>query len=160
VKRLKVALDCDISPRMTTVLGELYGARGFEFVRVTEFELATADDYVWADSFKRFGGSIVLSADKKIGAKPHKALAFIENGFASFFMDRPWSGLQGHFKAAHLTFWWPFIERMVRSETVYGRCFRVPCHLKAGVLSLGECEIPEMKIPEEVLAQARRKRTG
>lgn len=159
MKRLKVALDCDVSPRMKPVLGELFGDRGFEFVHVTDFALAPTDDEIWADAFKRFGGSVVLSANKKIGAKPHQAIAFIENGFASFFMLGKWSKMGGHMKAAHLAFWWPTIEEKVRSGAG-GRCFKVPCDERAGALTLCKCELEEMKIPEAVLAEAKKAKSA
>jgi hypothetical protein len=155
VKRLKVALDCDVSPRLKPVLGELYADRGFEFVNVTDFAPAPTDDEIWADAFKRFGGSIVISGNKKIGAKPHQALAFIENGFASFFMMGKWSMMKGHLKAAHLAFWWPTIERKVR-DGAEGRCYKVPCNETKGKLTLFECDLGEMTIPEAVLAELRK----
>jgi hypothetical protein len=159
VKRLKVALDCDVSPRLKTVLSELYADRGFEFVHVTDFVLARTDDEIWADAFKRFGGSVVLSANKRIGMKPHQAIAFIENGFASFFMMGKWSKMAGHMKAAHLAYWWPAIEETVRAGAA-GRCYKVPCEERAGALTLCKCELEEMKIPEAVLAEAKKEKSG
>lgn len=155
MKRLKVALDCDVSPRLKPVLQELYADRGFEFVNVTDFALASTEDEIWADAFKLFGGSIVISGDKKIAQKPHQALAFMQNGFASFFMSRKWSSMRGHLKVAHLAFWWPAIEKKIR-EGAEGRCFRVPCDERRGKLTLLECELFEMTIPEAVLEQVRK----
>lgn len=157
--KLKVAIDCDVSPKMVTILGSLYGARGFEFVKVSDFATVTDEDEIWADSFKRFGGSVVLSGNKKIGTKPHQALAFIENGFLSFFMNRPWSEMRGHMKAAHLVYWWQHIEPIINSG-VRSKCFRVPCDERDGKLILESTELKEMVIPEAVLAEVKRSTAG
>src|SRR6185437_2874980 len=106
VTRIKVALDCDISHRLAAVLTDLYGDRGFEFQHVSSFAAAPSEDEIWADAFKRFGGHVVISADGQIAYKPHKAIAFIDNSFMSFFLASPWQHMKGHLEAAHLVHAW------------------------------------------------------
>ena len=82
MKRVRVALDCDV-PAVSSApaLDHLYGYKGFDFFPVTEFAPGTSSDDHWADAFRRFGGHVTLSADTQIAYKPHKVLAFIDNGF-------------------------------------------------------------------------------
>ena len=154
MRRLKVALDCDISIRMAAVLGPLYGDRGFEFVHVSEFVPSDTRDEHWADAFKRFGGYISVSADRNIATKPHKALAFIDNRFIAFFMASAWSRMHGHLKAAHLAYWWPAMEATIR-EDKRGVCWQVPCEVKDRDLMLYEVKLRQLRIPDDVLEQAR-----
>ena len=161
-RRLKVALDCDVPERLASVFNSLYGHRGFEFFPVTEFAPGNSTDDHWADAFKRFGGHVTLSGDGQIAYKPHKALAFIDNGFISFFFATPWQRTLGHVKAAHAVYWWPIIERQILLGP-RGRCWRIPCDLKMANnrlldLRLVPGELESLVIPEEVLEQARHER--
>lgn len=89
MRKVKVALDCDISHRIVGALESLYADRGFEFVAVDKLVPAASTDDHWAAAFKRFGGEVTLSADTQIAVKPHKVLSFIDNGFQSFFLQSP-----------------------------------------------------------------------
>lgn len=162
MRRLKVALDCDISGHLVAVLDELYGHRGFEFTHVSKFTVAQTTDEHWADAFKRFGGHVTVSADERIAYTPHKAIAFIDNGFISFFMNSPWQSMRGHLKAAHLVHAWPDIEVMIRGGGT-GRCWRVPCNAKMidgryADLRLTPIQLDPLVIPDDVLEQARQTR--
>lgn len=160
MRKVKVALDCDISHRIVGALESLYADRGFEFVAVDKLVPAASTDDHWAAAFKRFGGEVTLSADTQIAVKPHKVLSFIDNGFQSFFLQSPWSRSRGHVKAAHVTFWWPTVERKI-AEGLKGRCWRVPCAVsKDSELRLKDCELEELKIPHDVLEKARRAESG
>jgi PIN like domain len=162
VKRLRVALDCDVPDRLAPVLNSLYGDKGFEFFPVTAFAAANSSDDHWADAFKRFGGHITLSGDAQIAYKPHKVLSFIDNGFMSFFFASPWHRSPGYVKAAHTIYWWPTIaQKAAAGET--GRCWRVPCDLKNAAdrftdLRLVPGELEALVIPDHVLQEARVKR--
>lgn len=164
MKRLRVALDCDVPDRLAPVLNSLYGDKGFEFFPVTAFAAANSSDDHWADAFKRFGGHITLSGDAQIAYKPHKVLSFIDNGFMSFFFASPWHRSPGYVKAAHTVYWWPAIaEKASHQET--GRCWRVPCELKIAVtrfvdLRLAPAELEPLVIPEHVLEAARARRAA
>ena len=102
--RLKVAIDCDMSSKLVGVMNGLFGQDGFEFHHVSDLAPPKTEDEHWADIFKRFGGHVVLSADGRIAFKPHKAIAFIDNGFISFFMQSPWQVMRGNLEAAHLIY--------------------------------------------------------
>lgn len=159
MRRLKVALDCDVPDRIAPVLNSLYGHKGFEFYPVTEFAAGSSSDDHWADAFKRFGGHVTLSADGQIAYKPHKALAFIDNGFMSFFFATPWQQSPGHVKAAHAIYWWPAIEHKI-AEGELGKCWRIPCELKMANdrladLRLTPCGLEALVIPAHVLDAAR-----
>lgn len=162
MKRLRVALDCDVPERIAPVLNELYGYRGFEFFPVTEFAPGSSSDDHWADAFKRFGGHVTVSADSQIAYKPHKVLAFIDNGFMSFFFSSPWQQSPGEVKAAHAVYWWPIIEAKILLGEI-GRCWRIPCEMRPVNgrfvdVRLTPGELEALVIPEEVLAKARAER--
>lgn len=63
----------------------------------------------------------------------------------------------GHEKAAHLTYWWPQIERVIADRQL-GRCWLVP-ERREGVLRLSHGQIKELKIPTSVLEAARQNRS-
>lgn len=157
MSRIKVALDFCVSPRFVAVLQELYGHAGYEFLHLSKLVAAQTEDPVWADRYKRFGGKIVLSGDCKIAYKPHEAVAFVDNGFISFFPEEIWSGLRLHEKAAHLVYWWPKIVRIAQDAEA-GTCWRIPCRGKKGDLKLHDCEMHPLVIPDSTLDKARRRR--
>jgi hypothetical protein len=162
VSRLKVALDCDVPDRLAPVLNSLYGHKGFEFFPVTEFADGDSSDDHWADAFKRFGGKITISGDAQIAYKPHKVLAFIDNGFMSFFFSSPWHQAPGHVKASHAIYWWPIIQQRILLGPP-GRCWRIPSEIRAvkGRLidvRLAPGELEALVIPDHVLEQARAER--
>jgi hypothetical protein len=67
------------------VLEALYGHHGYEFLHLNKLVPGKTGDPGWADTYKKFGGKIVLSGDCRIAYKPREAVAFIDNGFVSFF---------------------------------------------------------------------------
>lgn len=159
MRRIKVAIDCDISHRLAAVLDALYGHLGFEFTHVKDFADPASPDDFWADVFGRFGGEVTLSADGQIAYKPHKVLSFIDNGFIAFFAATPWQHMPGHLKAAHLAHAWPAIEAKIR-EGEKGRCWRIPCVTKIvdgkhSDLHLSPVSLEPLVIPEDVLQSAR-----
>lgn len=160
MRRIKVAIDCDISPRLVPVLEGLYGHLGFKFIHVTSFAPPRTEDEHWAVIFKRRGGRITISADERIATTPHKALAFIDNGFISFFMGRPWHYLGGALSAAHIAHAWPLMATKF-GEGQRGRCWRVPCSARKVDdryvdLRLSPFEFEPLVIPYDVLENARR----
>lgn len=153
MKRTKVALDCDIPEALAPMLDAAFNRRGFEFVPVGKIVPPRTADETWAPVFKRFGGEITLSADKNIIKKPHKALAFLQNGFKAFFMPPHWSNAPGQVKLAHLVYWWPEIAKHAVTCAT-GSCWQVPLDYRDGVLRLGPDEFKELKIPDDVLARS------
>lgn len=155
MRKIKVAIDCDVSYRLAAVLSNAFGDRGFEFIHVSQFMPSKHDDEHWADLFARFGGAVTISADSKIAKTPHKQMAFVDNGFLSFFLQPPWSSAPGNVKAAHLLYWWPIIEERV-AEKARGECWQVPFVFRNGTLSLRRAEFKRLKVPENVLDGLRR----
>lgn len=74
MKRTKVALDANLPPRFVRMLQSGFGDQGYEFLWEPNFAPAEAADESWAASFSRFGGEVVLSADKNIARRPHQIL--------------------------------------------------------------------------------------
>lgn len=160
MSKIKIAVDCDIPVRAAAVLESMYGENGFEFYHVSKLVPPASSDDFWADALKRFGGHVALSGDGQIAYRPHKALAFIDNGFISFFVASPWHHMGGPGKVAHLIFHWPFIEAKIR-EGQQGTCWRVPCDAKRAKgkiehLRLRKTDLLALEIPKHVLEAARK----
>src|ERR1700722_6057828 len=96
--------------------------------------------------------------------KPHKALAFIDNGFLAFFTGSPWHHMAAHMKAAHIIYTWPVIEAKIR-EGQTGRCWRIPCNAKRTEgkvidLRLSPAALEPLEIPDYVLKSVRQAQSG
>lgn len=142
----------------------MYGQNGFEFHHVSKLVPQNSTDDFWADAFKRFGGHVVLSGDGQIAYRPHKALAFIDNGFMSFFLSSPWHHLEGHGKIAHILYHWPQIEAKIR-EQERSTCWRVSCDAKRSQgkivhLRLLKSDLQRLEIPADVIQAHRKAKAG
>jgi hypothetical protein len=153
----RVALDFNVSHRLVGALNELYGHNGFEFMHVSKMVPPKTEDTVWADRYKRFGGRIVISGDCRIAYRPHEAVAFVDNGFVSFFPEKDWSRLRAAARSAFLVYWWPRMAQTAQACSD-GCCWRLPCVVRGGELRLKDCEPEPLVIPDQVLADARRRR--
>ena len=111
MSRVKVAIDVCIPQRLVRLLQTGFGDLGYEFIYEAEFAAANAADEFWAGAFRRFGGAVILSADKNIGRRLHQIRAFQENDLICFFCDSRWAGTDLAFKLAHMVYWWPHIHQ-------------------------------------------------
>ena len=157
MSRTKVAIDFNISPRIVGALDSLYGHQGFEFLHLQQFVAGNTPDVVWADSYKRFGGRLVISGDTNIAYRPHEAIAFIDNELISFFPSESWSGLKMAAKSALLIYYWPLIAKKIESID-FGSCWKMPVFIQNGELRLKECDFSSLEIPNHVLDSAREKK--
>lgn len=158
---IRVVLDFNCAPRLADALGALYGHTGFEFIHLQTLVEGRTEDEIWADAYKRFGGRVVLSGDARIAYKPHQAIAFIDNGFLSFFPEESWCQMPGPARAATLVHSWPSIARTIQ-DAPDGSCWRIPCTYsrKDGELRLRKSPLDPLRIPEAVLDRARQARAG
>jgi PIN like domain len=156
VTRIRVALDSCLSERFVAVLSSLYGHNGFEFLHIDKLVPAKTKDTSWADVYKRFGGRIVVSGDTKIAYRPHEAVAFIDNGFISFFPDKGWGELRGHEQAAILVHQWPEMARHAAMQND-ASCWRFPFSAKRGEIRLLERPMTKLEIPDAVLDATNRR---
>jgi PIN like domain len=159
VSLVRVAIDFNCTRRWVGALEALYGHRGFKFLHMETLVAGPTRDEIWADAFKKFGGHVVISGDCKIAYKPHLAIAFIDNGFISFFPEGEWSRLPGHMRDAVIVNSWPRIETTIRTA-VAGTLWRIPCGLVKGELRLSAEPLKQLVIPDDVLQEARRKASG
>lgn len=157
MKNIKVAIDCDVSRRWVSVLTSAYGDRGYEFVYVRDLVPAKHEDEHWANVFVRIGGTATISGDSAIAKKPHKQVAFIDNGLACFFLQPPWSAAPGRVKLAHLVYWWPAIEEKI-TQDARGQCWQVPFEFRSQVLRLRPRNLKHLRVPDDVLTRARQAR--
>lgn len=130
MKRVRVALDANIPQRIVTLMRAGFTDLGYEFMWEPDFAPANAQDEFWLDAFSRFGGEIVLSADKNIARRPHQLLAFREAKLKGFFFTHNWANQDGWYKVAHLMLWFPRIAAVAKGCKP-GDCFWVPAPLQA-----------------------------
>jgi hypothetical protein len=90
VKR-KVTVAEDISRRVAGTLKVAYEDRGYEFIFIPDVAGYGEQDEFWAVKFRRFGGEIVLTADKNISSRPHQLRAFKDDDLICFFMAKRWT---------------------------------------------------------------------
>lgn len=150
MKKTRVALDACVPERMVSLLKAGFADQGYEFFWEPEFASPKATDEFWADAFRRFGGEIVISADKMIACRPHQIGAFEQNGLKSFFLGSRWQPTTMRYKAAHLMFWWPKIATVARQEPP-GRSFWVPIEMVDK--SLKRAEVPHDAASERAARQ-------
>lgn len=144
----KVAVDEDVSRRIATMLNAGYGDKGYEFVFIADLTGHGAEDEFWAERFKRFGGEIVLSADKNIAKNPYKLKAFQDNDLICFFMQPLWSNRPGHYKLAHAVYWWHWIDKYLVSCQPKD-CWQVPLPLNGS-----DAEFKKLQVPDDVMRAA------
>lgn len=130
MKRVRVALDANLPQRLVSLLRAAFQDQGFEFMWEPDFAPANAQDEHWLDAFARFGGEVVLSADKNIARRPHQLIAVQQAGLKGYFFDNRWAQHDGPYKAAHLMLWWPRIATHARFSKP-GDCVWVPAPLHA-----------------------------
>lgn len=155
--RTRVALDSCLSDRLVAVMNGLYGDDGFEFIHVNKLVPPRTKDETWADVYKRFRGKLVISGDCRIAYRPHEAVAFIDNGFVSFFPCKGWGKLHGHEQAAILVQQWPHMRALVSERP---SCWRFHFKGKRGDLKLVDEPLTKLEIPHEVLEKTARRVSG
>lgn len=141
------------------VLNALYGHQGFEFLHVSKLVGAKTTDVSWADVYKQFNGRIVLSGDCKIAYRPHEAVAFIDNGFCSYFPSKGFGDLRGHEQAATLVHAWPSIAAHAIKSKKAG-CWRFHFGGKPDDLRLSPQPMTALEIPSDVLSRTRASRAA
>jgi hypothetical protein len=156
---VKVAFDFNFSHKLVGAIKLLYGSPAYEFLHLRELGIdeKTADPR-WADIYKRANGRVVISGDCNIAFRPHQALAFIDNGFVSFFPEGPWAGLQIHEQAAVIVHAWPKIEQTLKTAAD-GTCWRIPCVARRRDVRLADAPITPLVLPESALKAVRDKLT-
>jgi hypothetical protein len=156
---IKVAFDFNLSHKIVEAFKALYGSPTFEFLHLRDLGIdAKTPDPKWADIYKQHGGRVVISGDCNIAYKPHLALAFIDNGFISFFPEGSWAGLKAHEQAAVLVHAWPKIETIVIAAPA-GTCWRIPCTARKGDIRLADAPLTALVIPDAELKATRAKLT-
>ena len=142
---------------MCDALKALYGHHGYDFIHLKNLVAHNAEDTFWADAFKRFGGTFIISGDCKIAYKPHEAIAFIENGLVSVFPSENWAKFKLHEKAVLLVYHWPAIADLFKTAEK-GTNWRLNLKGDRENISLKPAEFTRLEIPTHVLEEARARR--
>jgi hypothetical protein len=69
----------------------------------------TAEE-TWVPRFVAEGGQGILSADRKMMARPHQIVALIESGVVGVFLSSQWAEAKRHAQASQLLWCWPRID--------------------------------------------------
>lgn len=112
---------------------------------VRDHNAARTADETWIPRFVAEGGRVILSADRKIMARPHQLKALIDGGLIGVFLPAKWAESRGHAQAAHLLWWWPKIEAAIRLSGA-GQCWRVPPDFGEGALEEIRINLPDMRM--------------
>jgi hypothetical protein len=70
-------------------------------------------------------GKAILSADRKMLARPHQLAAIVDGNLICLFLSKQWSQAKRHEQAAQILHWWPCIEKTL-SASQPKDCWRVP----------------------------------
>ena len=150
-----MAVDACISPQIAKTLETAYSASGFKFISVED--LGGGEDEVWADSFRQFGGRLVLSGDANIGKRPHQAAAFIELGLTCYFPKSPFNHLRIFQQHAYILHNWRIISDHFQKHSSPG-CWLLrtyaakdPQNKIESVRLKVNTEIKQMTIPQKII---------
>ena len=154
MSKIKVAIDENLSPKLAKSLQEMYGHLGYDFMHVKE--IGGGKDEIWAETFNRFGGQLIVSGDINIAKRPHQQAAFVGHGFVCFFPQGHFVQLRPEFQVAYLMHAWKCIHNKL-SHIVCGSCWQMPVVYRENKLSISDREFKEMKVPESILNDCRKK---
>lgn len=121
---MKVGLDVNLSPKLVDALNALYGTDQLTFERV-----GSAPDSVWLPEFANNGGTAFIGKDKRILSRPNEVRALHASRLTGFFLNYGKSGAGFSYIAAHVIFWWPKIETLIREDPCL--VFRVPGSMRS-----------------------------
>lgn len=146
---MKVRADEHISPRIVRAVQTIALSDGWELTHVRDFNSARTADETWIPRFVLEGGQVILSADRKILSRPHQLLAISEGNLIGIFLPAKWAEARGHAQAAHILWWWPRIEAIIKISKPK-QCWRVP-------YEFGEAHIEEITINYEQALRSERR---
>lgn len=146
---MKIRADEHIAPKITKALEILVLPNGWELTHVRDFHAARTADETWIPRFAAEGGQVILSADRKILARPHQLAAIAEGNLIGVFLSPQWAEAKRNVQAANIIWWWPKIEKAI-STAAPKQCFRVPPDFRAG-------DLEELRIDFEKASASRRR---
>ena len=141
---MKIGLDINLSSRLVIALNALYGSDSLSFESV-----GNADDEEWLETFSREGGDAFIGRDRKILQRPNEIRALDTSGLQGIFLDYGKAPQKLHYIAAHVIYWWPNIEKLIRLNDG-NSIYRVPSHMRSwsGVETL---RVDDTKTPPRVV---------
>jgi hypothetical protein len=122
---LKVRADENVSIRIVRAVRDIALSQGWELSHVREHHESRTLDETWLPRFAQESGNAILSADRKMLARPNQIRAIAATGLVGIFLPRRWAESRRHIQAAHILYWWPRIEETIASSAK-SACWRVP----------------------------------
>jgi hypothetical protein len=130
---LKIRADEHVSPKIVRAVQSLVLSAGWEISHVRDLHSARTADETWIPQFALEGGEVILSADRKMLARPHQLAAIAESGLICVFFSTQWAQAKRHEQAAQILHWWPCIEKTL-IESKPKDCWKVPSGYGEGKL--------------------------
>lgn len=98
---------------------------GWDFTHVRDHHTARTTDETWLPRFALEGGKAIVSADRKMLARPHQLGAIVASDLICVFLSQQWAQCRRHEQAAQILHWWPRIEKTIIASKPRD-CWRVP----------------------------------
>ena len=130
---MKIRADENISPRLVRAVQSIALSTGGELSHVRDFHAPRTADETWIPRFVVEGGQAIISADRRILARPHQMAAISEGNLIGIFLPAKWAQARGHEQAAHILWWWPRIEKTLNTSTPT-QCWKIPYDFGHGAL--------------------------
>jgi hypothetical protein len=128
---MKIRADEHVSPKIIRAVQSLILSKGWDLSHVRDHNAPRTADETWVPRFKIEGGEGILSADRKMLARPHQLAAIRDAGLVGVFLSPQWAEAKRHAQAANLLWWWPRIEAAFKTSQP-GQCWRVPYEFGEG----------------------------
>ncbi|MGE0719334.1 MAG: hypothetical protein AB7P02_28080 [Alphaproteobacteria bacterium] len=122
---MKIRADEHVSPKIVAAIRSLVLSADWDLSHVRDHNAPRTADETWVPRFIAEGGRGILTADRKMMARPHELAAIVDGGLVAVFLPAQWAEARGHQQAAHILWWWPRIEAAFRNSQPR-QCWRVP----------------------------------
>jgi hypothetical protein len=122
---LKLRADEHIAPKIVRAIQSLVLPDGWELTHVRDLHKARTADETWVPQFVSEKGRGILSADRKMLARPHQIRAIKDGELIGVFFSHEFAEAKRHQQAALVLWWWPKIQTAF-TLSAEGTCWRVP----------------------------------
>jgi hypothetical protein len=92
---LKIRADEHISPKLVRAVQSIALSAGWELSHVRDHNSARTADETWMPRFVAEGGQVIISADRKILARPNQLLAIADGNLIGVFLSAKWAERAG-----------------------------------------------------------------
>jgi len=126
---VKIALDEHIPATVLDAVNQLleddrHGS--IEVVRAKDYvEAPSGSDTPWLRKFALDGGTVVITADRRMRSRLHERKALLDLGLIVFFAPSTWNRMKFMHQAAYLLRWWDTIIECAKNSP-RSICWQLP----------------------------------